>query len=115
MASETVDKIDWSHPHPHWQYPLSYTYCTVAPTGIQDLMNPARLVAPTGIRTREHGYARSTHYLCGHATHEEGKNKKVKIDRSKVDTKVKNYKGLAITWTYRSPGSGRYSPKQWMN
>ena len=21
MASETVDPIDWSHPHPHWQYP----------------------------------------------------------------------------------------------
>ena len=23
MASETVDPIDWSHPYPHVQYPLS--------------------------------------------------------------------------------------------
>ena len=23
MASETVDPIDWSHPHPYGQYPLS--------------------------------------------------------------------------------------------
>ena len=30
MASETVDSIDWPHPpHPHGQYPLRFTYCTV--------------------------------------------------------------------------------------
>ena len=23
MASETVDRVDWSHPHPHGQYHLS--------------------------------------------------------------------------------------------
>ena len=32
MASEPVDPIDWSHPHPHGQYPLNSscsTYCTL--------------------------------------------------------------------------------------
>ena len=63
-ASETVDPIDWSHPPLSWAVPpeLHVLY------GVN--VQIARLVAPTGTRTRVHGYDRPTHYLCGHSGYE---------------------------------------------
>ena len=64
IGSETVDPIDWSHPHTHGQYLQSSTYCTVL---IKHGLQIARLAAPTGTRARVQGYARPTHCLCGHS------------------------------------------------
>ena len=63
MASETVDPIDWSYP------PTLLGNTPWAPRIARCKCGPqiSRLAAATMARTRVHGDARPTHYLCGHS------------------------------------------------
>ena len=64
MASETVDPIDWSHPHPHLQYiPPDLHVLQCVNVGYKS----PRHAAATGAWTHMHSCARQTYCLCGNS------------------------------------------------
>ena len=71
MVSETVDRIDWSYPHIHGQYPLAelHTLHSVyAAYNSQDLLQQPRLEhASTGMPDQRTACAATQGVLLGHS------------------------------------------------